>query len=272
MRQAEQAGVTFAESQDARTLAGAARETGGVVERRGRRRVYLGVERGRLGAARGHDGDLFSGGKQNDVPMIIGSNADEGSASSRREKTTGASFRKLAEQRYGTYAAAFLDALSVLVRSRMHGAPQAHSMRDQTFGWEMRTWARLQARTGTSPVFLYYFSQRAAAARTRRGSARSTARKFRTRCNWPNGTHSSQVQWTAADRTLADTVSSYWVNFATTGDPNGKGLPAWPRVDPKNERALEIGDTISVIPVPNVAALDFLDEANARARAGAGTR
>ena len=30
------------------------------------------------------------------------------------------------------------------------------------------------------------------------------------------------------DRKLADTISSYWVNFAANGNPNGKGLPSWP--------------------------------------------
>jgi len=29
------------------------------------------------------------------------------------------------------------------------------------------------------------------------------------------------------DRAVAEMISSYWVNFAKTGDPNGKNLPAW---------------------------------------------
>ena len=80
------------------------------------------------------------------------------------------------------------------------------------------------------------------------------------------------MPWTDADRKLADQVSSYWVNFATTGDPNGKGLPAWPPFDPKDERALGIGDTIAPVPIPSAAALDFLDVSFMKTRGTGGTR
>ncbi len=33
------------------------------------------------------------------------------------------------------------------------------------------------------------------------------------------------------DRALSETIMSYWVNFATRGDPNGSGLPHWPTYD-----------------------------------------
>lgn len=201
--------------------------------------------------------EIFESGKQNDVPTLIGSNADEGSIFT-PATTTGAAFREQASRRYGSRADAFL-ALYPFTTDQEARLAQAHSMRDQTFGWEMRTWARLQTKTGKAPVYLYYFSHvpplpNAAWLGAQHGAEIPYA------LNWPNGTHSASVAWTAADRTLADQVSQYWVNFATSGNPNGKGLPQWPAFDPKNEKALGIADTISVVPVPNTAALDFLDQ------------
>ena len=51
-------------------------------------------------------------------------------------------------------------------------------------------------------------------------------------------------EWTDADRRMAQIMSSYWANFARTGNPNGPGVPDWPAYDPDDERWQNIGDTI----------------------------
>ena len=53
------------------------------------------------------------------------------------------------------------------------------------------------------------------------------------------------------DRDFARTLSRYWVNFATAGDPNGAGLPEWPVFDPKTSSVLYFGNTIELGPIPN---------------------
>ncbi|XP_077165780.1 fatty acyl-CoA hydrolase precursor, medium chain-like [Paroedura picta] len=44
---------------------------------------------------------------------------------------------------------------------------------------------------------------------------------------------------TAEEENLSRTVMKYWANFARTGDPNGDGLPTWPKYNHK-EQYLEI--------------------------------
>ena len=150
-------------------------------------------------------------------------------------------------------------------------AAQAASMRDRTFGWEMRTWARIQTQTGKSRVYLYYLSHvppltNAAWLGAQHGAEIPYA------FNWPNGKHSTEVPWTDIDRKLGSQISSYWVNFATTGDPNGKDLPRWNAYSVKDDQLMEFADAPAMAPVPNKAALDFLDGANERTRAAGGVR
>jgi carboxylesterase type B len=48
------------------------------------------------------------------------------------------------------------------------------------------------------------------------------------------------------DQALAKIMSAMWVQFAKTGNPNGPGLPAWPRYEAAGDQYLEFGDKVEV--------------------------
>ncbi len=197
---------------------------------------------------------IFAQGKQNDVPLIVGFNADEGTTlAPQGAMVTSAAFISGTQQRYGSHADQFLKVYPA--GSDNEAVLSFYSAyRDQVFGWEMRTWARLAAKTSHHPIYMYYFSHRPPgpqSARLRAFHASEIPYVFGNFI-WP-------FPWEDADHKLAETVSTYWVNFAKTGDPSGEGLVKWPAYSPASDQALEIGDQIGVRSQINKAGLDFFD-------------
>lgn len=198
--------------------------------------------------------EIFAQGRQNDVPLLVGNNADEGTALVPQGANIKAAFYTSgARTRYGALADQFLklypaDSDEQAVKSFYS------AYRDQVFGWEMRTWARLQIKTGHQPAYLYYFTRVAPGPLSQRLGAFHALEIAYVFGNFP-----WPFSWDDSDHKLSDTISSYWVNFATTGNPNGEGLPRWPAYSAQSDQALELGDKISVRSETNKAGLDFFD-------------
>jgi para-nitrobenzyl esterase len=62
-----------------------------------------------------------------------------------------------------------------------------------------------------------------------------------------------------AESAVAEIIQQYWVNFAKTGNPNGKGLPYWPTFDESKPTTMQFSNGASLINVPNREQIDFVD-------------
>jgi len=69
-----------------------------------------------------------------------------------------------------------------------------------------------------------------------------------------------------AEEPLSTTMGAYWVQFAKTGNPNGAGLPEWPRYQPDSDEYLEFGDPVEAKSGLYREACDLFDEIQAERR------
>ena len=62
------------------------------------------------------------------------------------------------------------------------------------------------------------------------------------------------------DRLLADQIAAYWARFARTGNPNGDGTPLWPAYTRKEENYLVLDNPIKTGSGYQDKACDFVEE------------
>jgi para-nitrobenzyl esterase len=71
--------------------------------------------------------------------------------------------------------------------------------------------------------------------------------------------HTWDRPWQQLDKDLEEMISSYWANFAKTGDPNGGGLPEWKSYSKVSGNIMQFGDKVEVKPALLKKELDFLE-------------
>ena len=195
--------------------------------------------------------DLWSHGQFNDTPILVGDVSDEAAGFGVR-KTDSAAFEALVRRGYGKEADAILAAYPHATDAEATRSSTQLSS-DTIFDWGQYTWARLESSYGKHKAYVYYFD-------------RPTARD-------PNGsTHGQEVAYvfgnlgmpgrpapTPEDLAISQEMQGYWVNFATKGDPNGPGLPAWPAFTEAAPLVMRFGDNPGPAAIPHQDRLKVLD-------------
>jgi para-nitrobenzyl esterase len=201
--------------------------------------------------------EVFAAGRQNDVPLLLGSNAQEARAIIDVSSVTAATFDSGIAQSFGPLPPALMAAYRHATDEEARTA-RLDFERDLRFGWDMWAWARLQATTGHSPVYYYSFQQSPPFPKDSvyAGWGASHFAEL-----WYVFDHLNQYSWawTAADRNLAAEVSAYWVNFARSGDPNGAGVPQWPAFENAKSQVQILSDPITTDGVLGIDKLKVFD-------------
>ena len=182
---------------------------------------------------------IFAEGRHADVPVMVGSTADEGTT---LHEFIVPPFGEGAAG-FEAYANAVLpeagDALSALYPSatdeEAHASGEA-LLADVLFTAPMRIWARAMEDV-ESDAYLYWFTWAPPIEEQERYGA----------------FHAAEIGYVfgnldlfgavpvADDHAFSDLMATIWTQFARTGNPNGEGLPEWPAYTGENEEYMELG-------------------------------
>ncbi len=219
--------------------------------------------------------EIYEKGAQSRVPLLAGWNADEGTLAVlfSPQKPTAKSFADQARTRFGDLAPEFLKLYPAATDEEALDSAKDLAG-DDFIAYSTWKWIDMQRRTGGSPVYQFHFEQipatkpgamigplPASAAGARH--AGEIAYVFKT-LKLEEG-----VPWTADDFKVSEAMASYWVNFIKTGDPNGDGLPKWPKSDSTTGYAVMhlLGKDIHATPDSLRPRYQFLDEHSANKKA-----
>ncbi|HTQ96939.1 MAG TPA: carboxylesterase family protein [Candidatus Acidoferrum sp.] len=188
----------------------------------------------------------FAAGKQAKVPLLAGWNADETSFESAAKIPNYGpqNLNMTLVQKFGFHAG---EAQKVFPATNNAEAVKAADDLSAIEFLVYGTWAWLEAqvKTGNSPVYRYQFDLGVPAGT---GGLSGAFHSDEVAYVFGNLDARQGTKWRPEDYALSEKMQNYWTNFAKSGDPNGNGLPGWPKYGTDGWQVIHLDANVTVRP------------------------
>jgi len=181
---------------------------------------------------------VFAAGEQQDIPLLIGTNANEGAYFA--PDMTQQQYELLLNFVYGEFADQVYALFPADTPEQVKPA-FTELLTEMGFASGSKYAAACMANVG-APAYLYKFTMTNSDPRLQPlGAFHGIEITF----VFGNAEQVQQVTPTAEDIALSEAMMAYWTNFAAAGDPNGEGVPEWPAFTIETDQYQELGATVS---------------------------
>ena len=176
--------------------------------------------------------DIYLAGEQAHVPLLLGWNSEEMNYRmiTGGKELTMENYTQALQKLYGEKSADAMKYYPVSTPEELLKSATALSG-DRFIAYSTWKWYDSHLKTGGSAVYRYYYEHPRPGMRDNKGNTPATGAVHSAEIEYAMGNLPSNIvyDWKTEDYLVSAVMQEYFANFVKTGNPNGIGLPEWPK-------------------------------------------